>query len=99
MVANPCLLMPGKKSRKVAMLLFERWIASQLDRPSCTVVLVGAETANRPWVIHESVKSWNLGMGVGEFEFTALRTVAADKASQVPTRLTVSRLAASYCRL
>jgi hypothetical protein len=42
----------------------ERWIASQLDGRSCTVVLVGAETANRPWVIHEIVKSWNLGKGV-----------------------------------
>jgi hypothetical protein len=42
----------------------ENWIANQLNGTSCTVVLVGAETANRNWVIHEIVKSWNLGKGV-----------------------------------
>jgi hypothetical protein len=28
----------------------EKWITSQLEGRSCTVVLVGAETANRKWV-------------------------------------------------
>lgn len=42
----------------------ERWIANQLLGRSCTVVLVGAETANRKWVIHEIVKSWNANKGV-----------------------------------
>jgi MTH538 TIR-like domain (DUF1863) len=31
---------------------------------SCTVVLVGKETANRKWINHEIVESWNAGMGV-----------------------------------
>jgi hypothetical protein len=42
----------------------ENWISNQLNGKSCTVVLVGAETANRKWVIHEIIKSWNLGKGV-----------------------------------
>ncbi len=50
--------------RKGGDAAIERWIANQLEGRSCTVVLVGAETANRPWVIHEIVKSWNLGKGV-----------------------------------
>lgn len=41
-----------------------RWIASQMNGRSCTVVLVGANTANRKWINYEIVKSWNDGMGV-----------------------------------
>lgn len=31
---------------------------------SCVVVLVGSETALRPWVLKEIVKGWNAGKGV-----------------------------------
>lgn len=42
----------------------ERWIESQMKYRSCTVVLVGSETADRKWINYEIVKSWNDGMGV-----------------------------------
>lgn len=42
----------------------KNWIASQMQGRSCTVVLVGAETANRKWINHEIVKAWDKGMGV-----------------------------------
>ena len=42
----------------------KRWIESQLEHRSCTVVLVGAGTAHRKWIDYEIVKSWNKGMGV-----------------------------------
>ena len=42
----------------------ENWIDNQLVGKSCTVVLVGAETANRKWVIHEIIQSWNAKKGV-----------------------------------
>ena len=42
----------------------KRWIASQLSGRTCTVVLVGARTANRKWVNYEIIKSWDDGMGV-----------------------------------
>ncbi|WP_148241661.1 TIR domain-containing protein [Enterobacter asburiae] len=42
----------------------EKWIDENLSGKSCVVVLVGAETANRPWVIEEIVKGWNSGKGV-----------------------------------
>ena len=42
----------------------EKWIANQLDGRSCTVVLVGAETAYRKWVQHEIIQSWNSKKGV-----------------------------------
>ena len=42
----------------------KRWINEQMKYRSCTVVLVGNQTANRKWINHEIVKSWDEGMGV-----------------------------------
>lgn len=42
----------------------QRWIDNNLCYRSCTVVLIGEETANRPWVIYEIKKSWELGKGL-----------------------------------
>lgn len=42
----------------------KKWIAEQMKGRTCTVVLVGEETANRKWINHEIVESWNKGMGV-----------------------------------
>jgi hypothetical protein len=42
----------------------ERWIASQLKGTTCTVVLIGAETADRKWVDHEVRESWIRGNGI-----------------------------------
>jgi len=42
----------------------ERWIDDQLKNTSVTAVLAGAETADREWVQHEIVKSWNRGNGI-----------------------------------
>lgn len=42
----------------------ENWIAGQMAGRTCTIVLVGAATANRKWINHEIVKSWDAGLGV-----------------------------------
>ena len=42
----------------------KKWIADQMHGRSCTVVLVGSNTAGRKWINHEIVKSWDDGMGV-----------------------------------
>jgi hypothetical protein len=45
----------------------KKWINNQLDGTSVTVVLIGAETANRPWVnyeIQESIKRGNGLLGI-----------------------------------
>ena len=42
----------------------KKWIADQMKGRSCTVVLVGANTANRKWINYEITESWNDGMGV-----------------------------------
>lgn len=41
-----------------------RWIDGQLQGRSCTIVLIGAETANCPWVRYEIEQSWNTGKGL-----------------------------------
>ena len=42
----------------------KRWVANQMYGRTCTVVLVGSQTANRKWINYEIVKSWNDDMGV-----------------------------------
>jgi hypothetical protein len=42
----------------------KRWIDSQMKYTSVSVVLIGAETAERRWVRHEIVRSWNRGNGI-----------------------------------
>ena len=42
----------------------QNWIKSQMKDCTCAVVLIGEQTASRPWVIYEIVEAWNQGMGV-----------------------------------
>ena len=42
----------------------QEWIDDQLKNTSVTVLLIGAETADREWVQHEILKSWNRGNGI-----------------------------------
>jgi hypothetical protein len=42
----------------------KRWIDNQLERTSVTVVLIGSDTSNRPYVIYELEKSWEKGNGI-----------------------------------
>ena len=50
--------------KKKGSSAIEKWIDDSLVGKTCVVVLVGAETAKRPWVISEIVKGWNSGKGV-----------------------------------
>ena len=40
------------------------WIDRSMFHRTCTIVLVGSNTANRKWINYEIEKSWNNGMGV-----------------------------------
>ena len=42
----------------------KRWINTQLDGTSVTVVLIGAETASREWVQYEIKQSYSKGNGM-----------------------------------
>ena len=41
-----------------------RWIRGQMIGKTCTIVLVGTNTANRKWINYEIVESWRQKMGV-----------------------------------
>ncbi len=42
----------------------QRWIDGQLSGRTCTVVLIGQDTARRHWIDYEIKKSWNDGKGL-----------------------------------
>lgn len=42
----------------------KKWIEDQMKGRSCTVILAGANTANRKWINYEIKTSWDKGMGV-----------------------------------
>jgi hypothetical protein len=42
----------------------EKWIKEQLNNTTVTAVLIGAETANREWVLYEVRESWKRGNAV-----------------------------------
>lgn len=42
----------------------KKWIKVQMKNRSCTIVLIGEQTAGRPWITYEISESWNAGMGV-----------------------------------
>jgi len=42
----------------------KRWIASQMKGKTCTIVLVGSNTANRKWINYEIIKAWDDRLGV-----------------------------------
>ena len=42
----------------------QEWIDNQLASRSCTIVLIGENTAGREWIKYEIEKSWNDGKGV-----------------------------------
>ena|ERR1700730_3800432 len=60
----------------------EKWIDDQLDGRSCAVVLVGAKTASRKWVIHEISRAWNLNKGVVGIHIHNLLDEAKNKATK-----------------
>lgn len=42
----------------------KKWIANQLSGRSCTIVLIGENTAGRKWIKYEIKKSWDDRKGV-----------------------------------
>jgi hypothetical protein len=59
-----------------------KWIKEQMQNRSCTVVLVGKDTANRKWINYEIVKSWDAGMGVVGIRIHGLKNQEENIAEQ-----------------
>jgi hypothetical protein len=58
-----------------------KWIAGQMFGRSCTIVLVGQNTAGRKWITHEIIESWKARMGVVGIRIHRLKDHAGNTAS------------------
>ncbi|EMJ93026.1 TIR-like PF08937 domain protein [Leptospira kirschneri str. JB] len=59
-----------------------KWIDSQLDGRSCTIVLIGKDTAERKWIKYEIEKSWDLGKGLVGIYIHNLKNSEGNKSSK-----------------
>ena len=60
----------------------KQWIDGQLDGRSCTVVLIGTDTAGRKWINYEIETSWNGGKGVLGIYIHNLKDLAGNQTVQ-----------------
>jgi len=58
------------------------WIASQMAGRTCTIVLVGNQTAGRKWINYEIIKSWNDSLGVVGIYIHGLKNQAQETAAK-----------------
>jgi len=71
----------------------EKWIEDQLAGTSVTIILFGAETALRPWVIHEIKRSYALGKGMLAIDIHNIN--APQKGADIAGANPLSRLTAN----
>ena len=45
--------------KRTGKATIERWIENNMKYKRCVIVLIGSDTANRPWVKYEIEKAWN----------------------------------------
>ncbi|HET6406245.1 MAG TPA: TIR domain-containing protein [Chthoniobacteraceae bacterium] len=60
----------------------QEWIDGQLSGRSCTVVLIGSETAKRKWIDYEIVKSWNDKNGVLGINIHRLKNSSSEQSTK-----------------
>ena len=60
----------------------KRWIDSQMYGRSCTIVLIGSQTAGRKWIKYEIEKTWAAGKGLLGIYVHALKNQRRRTASQ-----------------
>lgn len=72
----------------------KRWIDDQMQYRSCTIVLVGADTAGRKWINYEIEKSWTKKMGIVGINIHNLKDAKSNQSTQgrSPFNLTVNGL-------
>jgi hypothetical protein len=62
----------------------KRWLENALKGRSCTVVLIGAETASRPWVQYEIRRSHELGLGLLGVHVHHLKDARGEQSTKGP---------------
>lgn len=61
---KPVSVNDWEEVKKKGDAAIEKWIDDNMNYRSCVVVLVGEETASRPWVKYEIKKAWKDGKGL-----------------------------------
>jgi hypothetical protein len=59
----------------------KNWINSQMDGTSCSIVLIGQNTAGRKWINHEIIKTWNDKKGILGLYIHNLKDSSANQSS------------------
>jgi hypothetical protein len=60
----------------------QKWIDDQLNGRSCTIVLIGENTAGRKWIKYEIEKSWNDGKGLLGIYIHNLKNSAGEQSNK-----------------
>lgn len=60
----------------------ETWIDGQMNGRSCVIVLVGSQTAGRPWIDYEIKRAWELKKGLLGIRIDGLK--AQDQTTSTP---------------
>lgn len=60
----------------------KKWIGEQMTGRSCSVVLIGSNTANRKWINFEIEKTWNDGKGIVGIYIHGLKDYDGDQSSK-----------------
>jgi hypothetical protein len=60
----------------------KRWFETQVRGRSCTVVLIGAQTATRPWVLYEIKRSWELKLGLVGVHIHAMKDARGNQSTK-----------------
>ena len=68
--------------KRTGELAFKRWFEQQVRGRSCTIVLIGAETATRPAIRYEIKRSWELKLGLLGVHIHALRDAQGRQGSK-----------------
>lgn len=63
-VNKPVSANEWEEVKRQGSVAVQRWIDNAMYYRSCIVVLVGSETANRPWVQYEIQHAWKEGKGI-----------------------------------
>ena len=50
--------------KRIGKNAVKKWIDDNMKNKSCVIVLVGSDTASRPWVNYEICKAWDEGKGL-----------------------------------
>lgn len=60
----------------------KKWIGEQMTGRSCSVVLIGANTADRKWINYEIEKTWNDGKGIVGIYIHGLKNYSGEQSSK-----------------